>query len=149
MFSVRDVPLPLAGRELALRVYVPFDPKGARMPGFLYVHGGGWQRGCIESHDCICRRLARVCVCVCSCVCVLPCPLSVCMCAIVVGVQYAGTIAYVCGGRSHVRRCCYVLGRGRALLQTPARASRALWGHVLGTFGRNTSLCDSPPSGIS
>ena len=53
MASVAD--LVLAG--LACRHYRPVD--AAVLPALLYLHGGGWVVGDLESHDGICRRLAR------------------------------------------------------------------------------------------
>ncbi len=43
--------------ELRVRVYRPSEEAGA--PGLLYLHGGGFMLGSIESHDTLCRLLAR------------------------------------------------------------------------------------------
>ncbi len=53
------VNLALAGPhgELRVRVYRPRD--NAALPGLLYLHGGGFMLGSIESHDTLCRLLAR------------------------------------------------------------------------------------------
>ena len=53
------VNLALAGPhgELRVRVYRPRDD--AALPGLLYLHGGGFMLGSIESHDTLCRLLAR------------------------------------------------------------------------------------------
>ncbi len=53
------VNLALAGPhgELRVRVYRPRDDAG--LPGLLYLHGGGFMLGGVESHDTLCRLLAR------------------------------------------------------------------------------------------
>ena len=53
------VNLALAGPhgELGLRVYRPRDVAG--LPGLLYLHGGGFMLGSVETHDTLCRMLAR------------------------------------------------------------------------------------------
>ena len=53
------VNLALAGPhgELRVRVYRPRDD--AALPGLLYLHGGGFMLGSVESHDTLCRLLAR------------------------------------------------------------------------------------------
>lgn len=56
--SVRDIMLPLPGRDIAARLYVPAGA-GAEPPLILYYHGGGWVIGSIETHDHLCRALAR------------------------------------------------------------------------------------------
>ena len=53
------VNLALAGPhgELRVRVYRPRED--AALPGLLYLHGGGFMLGSVESHDTLCRLLAR------------------------------------------------------------------------------------------
>ena len=46
----------LPGRELYVRVY---RPATGRLPALLYLHGGGWIAGSVQSHDGICAALAR------------------------------------------------------------------------------------------
>lgn len=55
---VEDLELPLPGRTLPARLYVP---EGAASPAPLVVfyHGGGWVIGTIETHDATCRALAQ------------------------------------------------------------------------------------------
>ena len=48
--SVRDLILPLAGRELKARLYQPADAN-TRRPLLVYFHGGGWVVGNLETHD--------------------------------------------------------------------------------------------------
>ncbi|MGR3634512.1 MAG: alpha/beta hydrolase [Shimia sp.] len=54
-----DIQLPGAGGDRRARVYTPagVSPDGAA-PTLLYLHGGGWVQGAIESHDGLCARLA-------------------------------------------------------------------------------------------
>src|SRR5258706_5036974 len=51
----RDYWLHLPGRELLVRVY---RPSAGRLPVILYLHGGGWVAGSVESHDGACAALA-------------------------------------------------------------------------------------------
>lgn len=64
--SVRDVLIPAQGAPLCLRVYRPLGSQlDAQLPCLVFLHGGGWVIGNLESHDRLCRRLAnaaRVCV---------------------------------------------------------------------------------------
>ncbi|MDR0580978.1 MAG: alpha/beta hydrolase [Holosporaceae bacterium] len=36
-----------------------YEPKNANKNLLLYFHGGGWVMGSIESHDCLCRKIAN------------------------------------------------------------------------------------------
>ena len=47
---------------LAVRIYRPAADEP--LPALVYLHGGGWVVGSIESHDPVCRRLARRAPCV-------------------------------------------------------------------------------------
>lgn len=64
--SVRDVAIPGKGGELRLRIYRGIGTQaGEALPCMVFLHGGGWVIGSLESHDRICRRLAnkaRICV---------------------------------------------------------------------------------------
>jgi len=51
----RDHWLHLPDRELLVRVY---RPSAGRLPAILYLHGGGWVAGSVESHDGACAALA-------------------------------------------------------------------------------------------
>lgn len=59
--SVQDITIDGPGGALVLRVYrgKGVDPR-AMVPCLLYLHGGGWVIGNLESHDRLCRRLANV-----------------------------------------------------------------------------------------
>ncbi|HEY7905165.1 MAG TPA: alpha/beta hydrolase [Casimicrobiaceae bacterium] len=48
--------LTLPGREVAVRLY---RPRAGRLPALVYLHGGGWVSGGIDTHDGICATLAR------------------------------------------------------------------------------------------
>lgn len=53
---VQDLHLPAAdGTPLAARLYAPSH---ARLPVLLYLHGGGFVIGGLETHDSLCRQLA-------------------------------------------------------------------------------------------
>jgi acetyl esterase len=54
--DTRDCLLPLEGRELSARLYVPQGDEGRGL--VVYFHGGGFVVGDIETHDWLCRRLA-------------------------------------------------------------------------------------------
>ncbi len=56
MDSVSDVVLPLEGRTLSARLYVPMDDESKAL--VLYFHGGGFVVGDLDTHDALCRRLA-------------------------------------------------------------------------------------------
>lgn len=56
--EVRELAIPLAGRTLAARLYVPrncAEPSGLT----LFFHGGGWVIGTLDTHDATCRALGR------------------------------------------------------------------------------------------
>lgn len=55
--SVHDVTLPGPSGELTARIYHPAP--GEIRPVLLYLHGGGWVLGSLETHDRVCRELAR------------------------------------------------------------------------------------------
>ena len=59
--SVQDITIDGPGGALALRVYrgEGVDPSSV-VPCLLYLHGGGWVIGNLESHDRLCRRFANV-----------------------------------------------------------------------------------------
>src|SRR5437867_3622222 len=54
---VDDRSLPGPAGEIPVRVYTP-EGRGP-FPVLVYFHGGGWVLGDLESHDAVCRRLAR------------------------------------------------------------------------------------------
>lgn len=61
----RDIPVPGPGDALPIRVYRRYgNPPGALAPGIVYLHGGGWATGDLDTHDGSCRLLAAVTGCV-------------------------------------------------------------------------------------
>jgi acetyl esterase len=56
LWHVEDVELPGPGRRLALRLYRAAD--GHREVA-LFLHGGGWTLNDLDTHDELCRHLAR------------------------------------------------------------------------------------------
>jgi acetyl esterase len=55
---VESLEVPGAAAPMAARLYVPSDD-GAVRPLVLYLHGGGWVVGDLDTHDGVCRFLAR------------------------------------------------------------------------------------------
>lgn len=53
--SVEDRTIGEAG--FAIRIYRPRRQAAAPTPGILFLHGGGWVVGSLNSHDSVCRRL--------------------------------------------------------------------------------------------
>ena len=53
---VTNLSIDLPGRNLAARLYVP---EAAARGLTLFFHGGGWVIGTLETHDPLCRQLAR------------------------------------------------------------------------------------------
>lgn len=52
------------GGPLTLRIYRGHDAPATDAPALLYLHGGGWVIGNLESHDEICRWFANMAACV-------------------------------------------------------------------------------------
>ena len=50
--------------QIPLRLYVPDEAGQEPHAATAYIHGGGWTLGDLDSHDRICRRLARAARCV-------------------------------------------------------------------------------------
>jgi acetyl esterase len=71
IFSERDVQKQKVRRTVLLKFksvidgdnsLIPamlYEPKNASENLVLYFHGGGWVMGSIESHDCLCRKIAN------------------------------------------------------------------------------------------
>ncbi len=54
---VEDTRVPGPRGPIDCRIYAPV--RGQALPALLYLHGGGWVVGDIDSHDSVCRALAR------------------------------------------------------------------------------------------
>jgi acetyl esterase len=52
------------GDPLALRIYWPAGRKTPTLPALLYMHGGGWVLGDLDSHDALCRSFTNAAECV-------------------------------------------------------------------------------------
>jgi len=62
--EARDVSIPGPGGALRLRLYRGAGTSDAgALPALLYLHGGGWLFGDLDSHDGVCRRLANLAAC--------------------------------------------------------------------------------------
>ncbi len=58
--SVRDLSISGPGGALNLRVYRGADTQPeALLPSLVFLHGGGWVIGNLDSHDRLCRQLAN------------------------------------------------------------------------------------------
>ncbi|NKX53047.1 alpha/beta hydrolase [Arthrobacter sp. E918] len=61
MERVEDLYCPVDGGAIRLRHYLPRDPgTGTGRAVVLFLHGGGWVIGSLQTHDRLCRRLAAV-----------------------------------------------------------------------------------------
>jgi len=56
---IEDFSIPGPAGAIPVRLYDPAPEE--TLPLILYYHGGGWRSGDLESHDKICRRVARIC----------------------------------------------------------------------------------------
>jgi acetyl esterase len=56
LHSVEDVSLPTPHGALAMRL---FRPAAGKLPLALFLHGGGWTLNDLDTHDHLCRRIAR------------------------------------------------------------------------------------------
>jgi acetyl esterase len=57
MAEVTGLSAPGPGGEIPLRLYRP-EGAGSLGPALIYVHGGGWVLGDLDSHDKVCRAIA-------------------------------------------------------------------------------------------
>ena len=62
MLAVDDISIPGKAGPIKIRKYTPSD--SSVMPVLIYLHGGGWTLGDLDSHDELCRRLARTTDCI-------------------------------------------------------------------------------------
>src|SRR5271154_2093043 len=54
---VEDLSIPGPGGDIPVRLYA--SEHGGVRPALVYFHGGGWVFGNIETHDAVCRLLAK------------------------------------------------------------------------------------------
>ncbi|AWR96762.1 alpha/beta hydrolase fold domain-containing protein [Acidianus sulfidivorans JP7] len=57
--QVEDIKIPVDGGEIKTRIYYP-ERKRESYPLLVYYHGGGFVLGSIETHDSICRLIAKL-----------------------------------------------------------------------------------------
>jgi len=58
--EVAEARLLLAPGPVALRAYRPAGTQpGEALPALVYIHGGGWVIGDLDTHDALCRQLAN------------------------------------------------------------------------------------------
>ncbi len=57
---VEDLQIPARdGHLMPARLYAPAPAQAGALPVLLYLHGGGFTIGSVETHDVLCRELAR------------------------------------------------------------------------------------------
>lgn len=59
MGEVRDLVAAGPAGDIPLRLYRPAGVADTKAPALVYIHGGGWVIGSIESHDRVCRQIAH------------------------------------------------------------------------------------------
>ena len=58
VFKVEDKVVSYEGVNVPVRVYHPHAAQSqAALPGLVYLHGGGWTMGDLDTHDVLCRSL--------------------------------------------------------------------------------------------
>ncbi len=57
--SVEDLQLDGLNGSFDVRVYTPPEASGPPRPVLVYLHGGGWVIGNVDSHDGVCRHFCR------------------------------------------------------------------------------------------
>ncbi|OBZ94655.1 lipase [Pararhizobium polonicum] len=65
--AVEDIEIAGPGAPITVRVYRGKHAPASEAPALLYLHGGGWVIGNLESHDDICRWFANLAGCVVVC----------------------------------------------------------------------------------
>lgn len=57
--EVKDTEVPGAAGPMRVRIYDPQPHSSSPKPALIFIHGGGWCLNTVESHDSICRALAK------------------------------------------------------------------------------------------
>lgn len=55
VYAVQEEQVARDGRSVAIRIYKPSDAKN--LPVILFIHGGGWVAGNLDTHDNLARYL--------------------------------------------------------------------------------------------
>jgi acetyl esterase len=58
LYNVEDLLLPAPAPDGALRLRI-YRPRAGVLPIALFLHGGGWTLNDVDTHDRLCRRIAR------------------------------------------------------------------------------------------
>ncbi len=61
--SIEDMTIPGPAGDIGARRYIPADAPAAPMPALIFIHGGGFMIGDLDSHDSVCRQLANSAAC--------------------------------------------------------------------------------------
>lgn len=61
MAVVESSSAPGPAGPIPLRIYRPEGLGDGQHAGLIYIHGGGWVMGSVDTHDKVCRRLAQTC----------------------------------------------------------------------------------------
>ena len=62
VYQIEDRVIPGVAGPISLRIYTPAGT--GPFPVLVYLHGGGWVLGSLETHDPICRELTRAVGCI-------------------------------------------------------------------------------------
>lgn len=57
--KIDDFKIPGPASAIPARLYVPAGAGDAMTPGMIFIHGGGFMIGNLDSHDSVCRQLAN------------------------------------------------------------------------------------------
>ncbi|MBO6700975.1 MAG: alpha/beta hydrolase [Pseudomonadales bacterium] len=57
--DITDLEVPGAAGAIGARLYVPEGAGDATLPGLIFIHGGGFMIGNLDTHDSVCRQLAN------------------------------------------------------------------------------------------
>ncbi len=57
--QVEDIEIPGPAGPIPARTYAPTGSSDAVLPGLIYIHGGGFTIGNLDSHDSLCRQLSN------------------------------------------------------------------------------------------
>jgi len=57
--KIEDFDIPGPASKIPARLYVPEGAGESVLPGMIFIHGGGFMIGDLDSHDSLCRQLAN------------------------------------------------------------------------------------------